>query len=181
MDRSLRRKKILQTVSLVGIVLALAIFMLFYRPVSLGGDTHYFVVFTGSMQSTIPVGSVIVVKSVDANTLKEGDIICFKTLQQSVTHRIVKITYNGLITKGDANEDPDPFVVEKKGVIGKVIFIIPYLGYLSYFVKTPLGFTLLIILPAAIVVTQEIRNIINHRKTTNQQEDKITSPTRREN
>jgi len=97
-----------------------------------------------------------------------------------VTHRITEITYNGFITKGDANEDPDRLVVETKDIIGKVIFIVPYLGHLSYFVRTPLGFALFIILPVTIIIAGQMKIIINHRKTTNQQKNKITSSTRRE-
>ena len=169
-------KKILQVGTIGGVILAVAILMLFYRPVPLAGDTHYLVVRTGSMEPALPVGSVVIIKSVDTETLKKGDIICFKLLQEQpfVTHRIIEITYNGFITQGDVNENPDSFTVEKKDVIGRVVFSIPYLGYLNHFVNTPLGFTLLIILPATIIIAEEIRNIINYRK------DKNTSPTRRE-
>jgi len=180
----MKRMKILRAsthIGAVGLIVAVAILILFYRPVSLGGDTQYFFVSSGSMEPTVPVGSIVVVKPVGLTTLKEGDIICFGDLQEQliITHRIVEITYDGFITKGDANEESDPFIVEKKDVIGKVVFTIPYLGYLSYFVKTPFGFMLLIILPATIIIAREIRSIINHRKTTNQQKDKITSQTRR--
>jgi len=171
----------LQAAIVVVITIAVTTFMLLYRPVSLGGDTQFFFVSSGSMEPAVPVGSTVVVKPVDYTTLREGDIICFKHSKErpTVTHRIIEITYNGFVTKGDANEEPDPFVLERKDIIGKVVLTIPYLGYLSHFVKTPLGFTLLIILPATIVIAREARNIINHRKTTNQQKDKIASSTRR--
>ena len=173
-------KKILQVGTIIGIVLAVATFMLFYRPVPLAGDTHYLAVYSGSMEPTIPVGNVVVIKPVDPNKLQKDEIICFKVSKpKSITHRIIDITDEGFITKGDANEDPDPFLVEKKNIIGKVVFTIPWLGYLNHFVKTPLGFTLFIILPAAIIIAEETRTIINHRKKTNQQKDKNTSPTRR--
>jgi len=133
----MQMKKIVQVGTIGGLILAVAIFMLFYRPV-----LH--------------------------------EIICFKLSNpQSITHRIIDITDEGFVTKGDANEDPDSFVVQKKNIIGKVVFTIPYVGYLNHFVKTPLGFTLFIILPATIIIAEEIRNIINHRKHKN------TSPTRR--
>jgi len=167
-------KEILQVGTIIGIILAVAIFMLFYRPVPLAGDTHYLTVHSGSMEPALPVGSVVVIKPVDPNKLQKDEIICFKLSNpQSITHRIIDITDEGFVTKGDANEDPDSFVVQKKNIIGKVVFTIPYVGYLNHFVKTPLGFTLFIILPATIIIAEEIRNIINHRKHKN------TSPTRR--
>ena len=174
-------KEILQIGTIIGIVLAVAVFMVFYRPISLAGDTHYLVVQSGSMEPALPVGSVVVVKPVDPNKLQKDEIICFKLSDpKSITHRIFDVTDEGFITKGDANEDQDNFIVERKDIIGRAVFTIPYLGYLSHFVKTPLGFTLFIIFPATIIMAQEVRNVINYRKTTNQQKDKTTSSTRRE-
>ena len=149
--------------------------MVFYRPVPLAGDTHYLVVQSGSMEPALPVGSVVVVKPVDPNKLQKNEIIWFKLSgPQSITHRIIDITDEGFITKGDANKAPDNFILEKKDVIGRVVFTIPYLGYLNHFVKTPLGFILFMILPATIIIAEKIRTIINYRK------DKNTSSTRRE-
>ncbi|MEM0095693.1 MAG: signal peptidase I [Candidatus Bathyarchaeia archaeon] len=156
-------KKILKIAIYTLIATFLVIFLIFYRPVQLFGDTRYEPVYTGSMEPAIPVGSIVVIKPVNPETLKIGDIICFKIGSEStttVTHRIINITANGFITKGDANEDPDWWVVKKENVVGKVIAIIPLIGYLGYFVRTPLGFTLLIIIPASLIIIMEIRNII---------------------
>jgi signal peptidase len=159
-------KKVLQITIIVVIILVVAIFLIFYRPVQLAGDTHYFVVLTGSMEPTLPVGSVIAIKIINPNTLQESDIICFQTSPDKpwTTHRIINITDEGFITKGDANEEPDTEIVKKENVIGKVVLIIPYIGYLSYFVHTPLGFILLIIIPATLIIIGEVRNIIKHKK-----------------
>jgi len=117
------------------------------------------------MEPTVPVGSIVIIKPTDPNTLQKGEIICFKfSGPTSITHRIINITNEGFITKGDANEDPDTWTVGKENVIGKLILIIPYIGYIGYFVKTPLGFLLLIIIPATLLIILEIRNIIKYRK-----------------
>jgi signal peptidase I len=48
------------------------------------------------------------IKPVYPESLKIGDIICFKLSQSTfITLRIINITDEGFITKGDANEDPD--------------------------------------------------------------------------
>jgi signal peptidase len=119
------------------------------------------------MEPAIPVGSIVVIKPANSDTLKIGDIICFKVETESpttVTHRIINITSQGFITKGDANEDPDQWIVKKENVIGKVIATIPYIGYLGYFVRTPIGFILLIIIPATLIILMEIKNIIKEIK-----------------
>ncbi len=156
-------KKTLKIAIFSLIAIILIIFLGFYRPVSLWGDTRYEPVFTGSMEPAIPVGSIVVIKPANPETLKIGDIICFKIETESattVTHRIFDITSQGFITKGDANEDPDQWIVKKENVIGKVTAVIPFLGYLGYFVRTPIGFILLIIIPASIIIIMEIRNIV---------------------
>ena len=172
----MKAKKLAKITILTIIAVFVIIFLVFYRPVSLWGDTLYEPVYTGSMEPAIPVGSIVVIKPANPNTLKIGDIICFKIESESsttVTHRIINITDEGFITKGDANEDPDQWIVKKENIIGKVIAVIPYLGYLGYFVRTPIGFTLLIIIPATLLIILEIKNIIKEtkQKPTNQNEN----------
>jgi len=158
-------RKIIKIALIIGIAVIIAVFLVFYRPVSLAGDTQYEPVYTGSMEPAIPVGSVVVIKPADPETLKIGDIICFRLSEPtSITHRIINITDEGFITKGDANEDPDQWTVKKENVIGKVTSTIPYIGYIGYFVRTPIGFILLIVIPATIIIIIEIRNIIKELK-----------------
>ena len=167
----MKTKKIIKIVLIVSIATIATIFLLFYRPVSLAGDTRYEPVYTGSMEPAIPVGSVVVIKPVDPETLKIGDIICFTlTEPTSITHRIINITDEGFITKGDANEDPDHWIVKKENVIGKAILTVPFIGYLGYFVRTPIGFILLILLPASVIIIMEIRNIAKELKKQKQEQ-----------
>jgi signal peptidase len=158
-------KKLLQIAIITILVAVTLTFLIFYRPTFLFGDTYYFSVLSPSMEPTIPVGGVVAIKPTDPYTLKVGDIICFNLsdYQPPVTHRIINVTSEGFITKGDANDDIDPWIVKKENVIGKVVFTIPYLGYIGSFVQTPIGFTLLIIIPATLIIIDETQNILNHR------------------
>jgi signal peptidase len=162
----LNTKKTAKIVAYTIIAAFLIIFLIFYRPVALWGDTHYEPVFTGSMEPAIPVGSIVVIKPVDPELLTIGDIICFRTSGSAtrVTHRIINVTNEGFITKGDATEDPDEWIVKKENVIGKVIAVIPYLGYLGFFVRTPVGFILLMVIPATLLILIEIANIVKEIK-----------------
>lgn len=99
-------------------------------------------VVSGSMEPAIPVGSIVVVKETDANTLEVGDVISYRISgNKMVTHRITAIDAgNGeLTTKGDANEVEDANKVAFSDVVGKKLFHVPLLGYLSIYIKTPLG------------------------------------------
>ena len=55
-----------------------------------------FRVVTGSMEPTIPTGSLILMKHVDMNVIELGDIICFKAQDTAIfgkmmTHRVMEI------------------------------------------------------------------------------------------
>lgn len=161
----MNRKELAETIILVAIAAIVIVVLVFYRPTVLGGDTRYEPVNTGSMEPAIGVGSVVVIKPVDSETLEIGEVICYSFSESnSITHRIVNITDEGFITKGDANEDQDYRPVKKEDVIGKVILVIPFVGYLGYFVRTPLGFIALVVVPAAALIVFEMRSIIGELK-----------------
>lgn len=126
--------------------------------------TRMFVVKSGSMEPEIHTGSVVFDRaSADYGI---GDIITFKVpnSKDTVTHRISevrtdvenKIFYQ---VKGDANNTPDTDLVSKENVIGKVSFSIPYVGYLVAFIKTLPGLVIFIIIPATIIIYQELANV----------------------
>jgi len=121
-------------------------------------------VFSGSMEPGLKLGSVVVTRPVEAEEIKAGDIITFYSPlnERLVSHRVVAAEHGSgwhFQTKGDANEDADPFVVPAESVVGKVCLHLPYFGYVSQFVKTPLGLLLLICTPGLVVIVMEIRNI----------------------
>jgi signal peptidase len=144
-------------------ILAVAFFSL--APHFLG--MNFFTIYGGSMMPTIPIGSVVAAKPVEASAIKVGDIITFRTgmgADKVVTHRVVEVS-NGsgalsFHTAGDSNANPDGNVVLAENVVGKVWFHVPFLGYLSSFVTTKLGFVLLILLPGIFIISMEVRNII---------------------
>jgi len=127
----------------------------FYRP---------FVVLSGSMEPEILTGSVVLVKSNQFGYM-EGDVITFATSENAppVTHRIVDLQVDKDIlkyqTQGDANEEPDKGLVDPRNVIGRVGLIIPYLGYLANIASQPIGFVALVVIPATILIYEELRTM----------------------
>ncbi len=74
-----------------------------------------------------------------------GEIISFRLAKGTVvTHRIVRTVSGGWITRGDANNVEDSWLVTPEMVIGRVVFQVPKVGYLFLwgrrFLLTPLGF-----------------------------------------
>ena len=133
------------------------------------GNYKVLTVISGSMEPAIKTGSVVMVKP--ESDYKIGEVITFgpySKTQAPTTHRIYDIRVAEgqviYITKGDANNGPDTREIQKKDVIGKVLFDVPFVGYAVYFAKQPLGFTLIIIVPAAIIIFDEIKNIYGEVK-----------------
>ena len=127
------------------------------------GNYKVFTVMSGSMEPAIGTGSLVFVKPLSDYNV--GDIITRRTTDPKVTitHRIVsKEEINGQIafeTKGDANDAPDGEKFTREGIVGKVFVTIPFLGYPVAYAKTTPGLILLIIIPAIIIIYDEINKI----------------------
>ena len=129
------------------------------------------IVRSGSMQPTIDVGSIVVARPLDNAVYKKGDIIAFRSEKNSktiITHRVtdVEMGPSGISykTKGDANEETDGWSVSEKNVLGKVGLTIPYAGRVLTFAKSDIGFPMLIIFPAIIVILVESLSIFREIK-----------------
>lgn len=136
------------------------------------------IVKSGSMEPTIRTGGIVIIKPSDSYVV--GDIITFgkdtKT-QIPTTHRIVGIDGDGplrnFITKGDANESEDPTPTKLFDIKGKVLLTIPYLGYLLDFAKKPIGFVLLVGVPAIAIILDEVGKIIKEIKRIRRKKETI--------
>lgn len=123
------------------------------------GSIRLFTTRTNSMNPIIDPGSLAIVNKQPENTYAIGDIISFYAQENGkeiiVTHRIVQIGGNVYITKGDANEAIDASIVKPRLIIGKVIGVIPYIGYAFNFSKTFSGIILTIIVPLLLILISE--------------------------
>jgi len=112
-----------------------------------------YVVQTGSMEPALEVGSMVF--TYPQKSYKVGDVITFNRGKITITHRIHNITSAGFITKGDANNAADAQIVSKSNVIGKDVVVVPLIGRLTGFIKTPFGFGLLLGIPTLLFVIYE--------------------------
>ena len=159
------KKFLATTLHTLFILLLVAVAGLFLAPlVPIPGNIELKIVKSGSMEPAIRTGGIIVIKP--ASTYNVGDIITFGEDSPDTyptTHRIVSINQaDGRISymvKGDANEEQDPNPVYANDIIGKVLFTVPAVGYVLDFARQPIGFILLIGLPAALVILNEIIDI----------------------
>lgn len=106
-----------------------------------------YIVDSGSMSPTIKEDSMIIVKELEFVGIQERDIVTYYGHGGSrVTHRVMKVENNGksFTTRGDANNSNDPLPLEGEKIIGKVVFIIPFIGNVFRILSTKLGIALLI-------------------------------------
>lgn len=93
------------------------------------------VVISASMEPKIKVGSIIYYHDKDINSFNKKDILVYRINNHTVVHRIIEISEDGFITKGDANRDIDQNEVYKNQVLGKSNdWCIPFLGYYINFI-----------------------------------------------
>ncbi len=122
----------------------------------LGWETHP--ILSGSMEPALKVGGIIVTRPEKIQNIEINDIITFDiNAEFKMTHRVVDIKMlegkPWFQTKGDANQEPDPnFVSSEEGVMRKVVYHFPYLGFAAVFMQKRLAFIFLIGIPALILI-----------------------------
>ena len=87
---------------------------------------------TGSMENTLMVGDVAILKKCTAEDIEIGDIIQYQKDNFTVIHRVISKYYEDgkcyLITKGDNNPVADFNPVEENQIIAKQLFSVRFLG-----------------------------------------------------
>ena len=124
-------------------------------------------VCSGSMEPELKTGSLVITRPVEPQEIVVGDIIAFNpkgvTLGENlVSHRVIGIeTASPLYfkTKGDANDNPDPFTVPARNLVGRICFKAHHVGYITGFLKTHWGFILGLVIPGLIIITMYITSI----------------------
>jgi signal peptidase len=104
-------------------------------------------VLTPSMEPTLPVGTLVVVKPTPVNEIRLGDVITYQIKPGEpavVTHRVVEVRSIStgdieFLTKGDNNDATDPTVVTAPQLKGKVWYSVPLAGFISMAVGASLG------------------------------------------
>ena len=128
-----------------------------------------YVIVSPSMVPTIKINDAIIIKRMDHDKYKIGDIITFSSTDvnyagKAVTHRIVgKQDYaeeeSIYTTKGDNNAVVDRAPVKTNAIYGKVLFRIPAVGKLQALGATPANYLLSLLIPAIIFIVYDLTRI----------------------
>ena len=125
-------------------------------------DYNIYLVRSESMKPAINMGDMVITGPLNGplnGEVEPGSIVTYQRGEELVTHRVISIDGATLVTKGDAVEDPDAQQVNLSSVTGVYLFKIPSLGYVSNFIRTKIGWFLVIVIPSIVLVAFLIRSI----------------------
>jgi len=159
----------------VWLVVLLAVSMMIFTVVSvttfnrndrdLFGYKMYIVNSDSMAKTDFNAGDLILVKEVNPNTLRVGDIITFmsqdtESFGETVTHKIRKLTTDadgnpGFVTYGTTTDVDDQTIVTFPYILGKYESHIPGLGNFFNFLKTTPGYFVCIFIPFMLIIIYE--------------------------
>lgn len=127
-------------------------------PHVLNGFGREMVVVRGSsMQPAIPLGSVILIRHVDPQTIGTGDVVTFHAPNGAlVSHRVIGITDGASLTfqtRGDGSSAADPILVPATSVEGVVESYVPQLGFVVAALGTTAGMLATLALVVGLLLT----------------------------
>ena len=167
---------------LLAFLIIVALFLLYvgittkiYAAKGKGNEPKFalYTIISRSMEPKLRVYDIIIDTRVDdPASIKKGDIITFisdssYSKDKTVTHRVTEVIKdeNGNYkykTQGDNNISPDAAYVTPDTLLGKMIFFIPQLGRVQYFLK---NYWLLVIIGIALIyIIKDIIKLINLSK-----------------
>jgi signal peptidase len=127
---------------LVCVVILGPVTALVLLPLGLGLERY--VMSGDSMGGSLGRGSVAFERVVPVSDLRVGDVITYEAPESAgdaadggdaggggmVTHRVVDIDADGIVTKGDAESAPDPWRLRpEEPTVSRVVFAVPWIGY----------------------------------------------------
>ena len=125
-----------------------------------------FVVMSGSMEPTISAGDVVIDEQVSPLEIKAGDVITFRAPDGEtslITHRVRDVTLEGswvaFVTKGDANNSSERWSIPADGVLGRVLYKLPKVGYVLAYARSPWARVVLVLVPVLALAAHALRRI----------------------
>lgn len=145
-----KRPRLKQIISVLGWGLFIALVIAIW-PTTLGGATSYVIVKGHSMEDTLFPGDFVVLRK---GEYQVGDVVSyqpFEDVRAQVIHRILEFKDDGtIVLQGDNNGFIDPFFPTVEDVTGKMLFHIPKIGSVAWFLGQPLVWGSLLVIAGAI-------------------------------
>jgi signal peptidase I len=175
-------KKIIKDILIVVIgVLAIWIGL----QVVFGTENPFYVVASGSMIPVLEVYDVLIVQGHDPfEEVEIGDIIVFNRPSDHnrvIVHRVVSIIDENpktIRTQGDANPASIPgtdFPISEEEYIGKVVYTLPQVGYITQLLKPPTNYIIIAIVIGVMIIKQMMGKKKNEKITDLNFQDSLDS------
>jgi signal peptidase len=129
-----------------------------------GTQNPFYVVASGSMIPVLEVYDVLIVQGHEPfDDIEVGDIIVFNRPSDHnrvIVHRVASIIDDEpktVRTKGDANPASIPgtdFPITEKEYIGKVVYTLPQVGYVTQLLKPPINYVIIAVVIGVMIVKQ---------------------------
>ena len=175
-------KKIIKDILIV-VVGVLAIWI--GLQVVFGTENPFYVVASGSMIPVLEVYDVLIVQGHDPfEEVEIGDIIVFNRPSDHnrvIVHRVVSIIDENpktIRTQGDANPASIPgtdFPISEEEYIGKVVYTLPQVGYITQLLKPPTNYIIIAIVIGVMIIKQMMGKKKNEKITDLNFQDSLDS------
>ena len=129
-----------------------------------GTQNPFYVVASGSMIPVLEVYDVLIVQgNIPFEDIQLGDIIVFdrpSDHNRVIVHRVITILSDEpktIKTKGDANPASIPgtdFPITEDEYIGKVVYVLPQVGYVTQILKPPVNYIIIAIVIGIMIFKQ---------------------------
>ncbi len=135
-----------------------------------------YTIVSESMKPEYDIGDMIFVKSVDKQDIKLNDDIVYMGNIDSydgkiITHRVIRIDNNQIVTKGINNPIEDP-PIKYDQVYGKVAFKLCILSTFSKLMNNNLMFYIIVFVPFTILIFLDLRDIVLDREEREEEKEK---------
>jgi signal peptidase len=116
---------------------------------------RFYAVESGSMSPAFGVGDLVIDTPTTAtSSFRVGDVITFRpTPGYTTTHRVVAVDAAGIRTKGDANASPDVGQITPGSIVGRMVAVVPFGGYVAAFFRQPAGIAALLLVIVALYLS----------------------------
>lgn len=163
------RKKVLNLIETILIIIIVLVCLVSILQSTLFQNKNIFgyrtyVIASNSMYPVLKYGDVVLVKEVDFNSIKKGDVITYygkegEVKDKIITHEVIDILTENettvLKTKGKANTGIDPYVYQEQ-VYGKFTYRFTVISLLSKIIRDKIGFVICILVPFSILFILEL-------------------------
>jgi signal peptidase len=155
-----------KTIRFVIFVVLFGAWLVFLRPMALGGDTTYAYVKGASMEPTFHTSDLVVLHQKDSYEV--GEVVAFQVGDLRIIHRLVAgNNVDGWTTQGDNNSVTDGVVVSNSDIYGAQSYMIPRGGVLVTASRSPYVWYALV----AMFLLAAYRNSVRSRRVSQRKHD----------